>query len=29
MADVDRNGLPGAERIQSQAPRNALVAGQL
>ena len=29
LADVDRNGVPVADRIQSQALRNALGAGQL
>jgi ankyrin repeat protein len=29
MADVDRNGIPVADRIQSQALRQALAAGQL
>jgi ankyrin repeat protein len=29
MADVDRNGIPVADRIQSQALRSALTAGQL
>ena len=29
LADVDRNGIPVADRIQSQALRNALAAGQL
>ncbi|MGB6584184.1 MAG: ankyrin repeat domain-containing protein, partial [Streptosporangiaceae bacterium] len=29
MADVDRNGVAVADRIQSQALRDALAAGQL
>ena len=29
LADVDRNGIPVADRIQSQVLRNALAAGQL
>ena len=29
LADVDRNGTPVADRIQSQALRDALAAGQL
>ena len=29
MADTDRNGVAVADRIQSQALRNALAAGQL
>jgi hypothetical protein len=28
MADVDRNGIPVADRIQSQALRSALAASQ-